>query len=500
MSIFDGIGNLANAANNASKAAKSITDKTIASANKASQNIQTAIKDSANGVNKKEIQAEKERRAEIENKLKGTTTQQTEIDGENYSLDVTRGEFDKLGDFNDVEYIEGIKIGSEIKDWLTGAFEEDVFEQQDDVDTSYEDFVKSKQEQQPQANTRKRDKILPENIQMANNFRESFENSQTFQSLINKFNSNKQGITNNSNTTDNYMLMETIISAYCGDTKAMEELDQLKNVSMPLRMSKLIRDCLDGKNSIRYTEQRMFLEMHGVDTFEIDDDINFSEEEIINLSVIKEMCGGASVASLVGCAPKQLSIIADAMMKNQNLSDVDTLSKYIFTGLVDSLYKEDEIDSMHMLNIRDDNDGVSTTKLPPKCLTFRLEQTSTGDAKRDILESNREKLVNVYEQKNDATKGLSTLICSVDEENIVREGSIDKALEIMKESTALKFFKQGDELTQEIQKKREQTHEQALANKLSSEELAEIKAEEDAALEEAIQRHGKFNFLGGGTN
>lgn len=499
MSLFDGIGNLANAANNASKAAKSITDKTIASANKASQNIQTAIKDSANGVNKKEIQAEKERRAEIENKLKGATQEITEIDGENYSLDTTRNEFDKVGDFNDVEYIEGVKVGSEIKDWLTGAFVEEVFMQESDVDTSYEDFVKSKQEQQPQT-VKKHDRILPENVQMANNFKESFENSKTFQSLLAKFNANKQGIENNSNTTDNYMLMETIIAAYCGDTKAMEELDQLKNISMPLRMSKIIRDCLNGKIPLRQAEQKLFLEMHSVDTFEIGEDIEFTEEEIINLSVIKEMCGGASVASLVGCAPAQLSIIADAIMNNQNLGDIDTLSKYIFTGLVDSLYKEDELDAIHMLNIRNDMDGFSTKKLSPKCLMFILEQVSTGDIKRDILESNREKIVNIYEQKNDSSKGLSTLICSVDEQNVVREGSINKVLETMKESTALRFFKQGDALTQELQEKREQTHEEAKENKMTDEQLAAHKAAEAEALEDALRRHGSFNFLGAGNN
>lgn len=128
MSLSDRLGNAIGAANEASKSFKGMKDKIITSAEKTSSNFQQSIKDGASGKKRKleEDDIRANQRAAAAAKLNAIDEEILEQKQEEISIidgmviDRTRNHFDEIGEFNDTNMVEEIKVGDEIRDWLEG--------------------------------------------------------------------------------------------------------------------------------------------------------------------------------------------------------------------------------------------------------------------------------------------------------------------------------------------------------------------------------------------
>lgn len=338
------------------------------------------------------------------------------------------------------------------------------------MDSDYEEYLKSKSESKPAK------QILPqkkefkkEKLELGQSFKEYYQNSKSFKEKMSLFNSNLQGIKNNEDTANRFINMENIINAYAGDEYAMQQLDELLNNESECRMSNIIRRCIEGDITPKKAEQDLFAELHGINSKKMPDK-EYSDEELINLCIIKEMCPSISVNEFVGCAPSQLSVIAKAAAQGSTLDDLNLLTEFCVLGNIEQTRKDK---ALNEVNIKIGNDDFAKTVV------------------YDFNKDNNN--VEIYEQQGTNERELGV----VDKSNNFIKGNLENVKLVMSQSDIIKGLHDQDrsELSKEIDRNREITTREAKLNPMSKMEREAY----DKEVEEAEQMHQnaiKKGFLG----
>lgn len=327
------------------------------------------------------------------------------------------------------------------------------------VDKDYQEYLKSKSSGAKETSLSKSTKkIKAQNIEKGKAFKEKFEASQGFKSKITLFNINSHGIKNNEDTANRYINMENVINAYTGDEVSIKQLDELLDTDSTQRMSLIIKQCLEEEIDFEKTEQMLFAELHGIDTSKLPDKI-YTDEELINLSIIKEMCPSINISDFVGCSSSQLSIIAKAACQGINLGDVNLLSEFCILG---SIEQTRENKDLNLVDIK-----IGPNKYA-KAIIYEYDRNTEN--------------VEIFEETLKGERQLAT----VDINNKFISGTLENVKMVMIQSDIIQnlHLHDKDALSQEIEQYKEQTAKEAILNPMTKEERMQYNKEVEAAEEE----------------
>lgn len=327
------------------------------------------------------------------------------------------------------------------------------------MDKEYAEYLKNKNGASQKKSSKEIDKKLKEKrIINAKKFKETFENLESFKNKIELFNANSHGIKNNEDTTNRYINMENVINAYTGDENAISQLDELLDNESAERMSLIIRRYLEEEIDIDMTESLLFVELHGIDTSKLPNK-EYNDEELVNLSIIKEMCPSIDVSEFVGCSSGQLSIIAKAACQGANLTNLNLLSEFCILGSIEQTRENKEL---NYIPIKIDKN------LHEKFIIYEYNEVT--------------KDIDIFEEAVKKERKLA----EVDENNNFKTGSLENVKNVLIQSEIIQTLNEinTDSLTKEIEHYRQETRHEAILNPMSQEEKTRIKNEEEQALAE----------------
>lgn len=336
-------------------------------------------------------------------------------------------------------------------------------EQNTQMSAEYAEYKKMQQQGNRQEVTSAKNikKIRKENAEMGSTLRQALEDSKGLTRKITLFNANAHGVKNNEDTTNRFMIMENILSAYAGDEVAINELNELKDMDSPKRMSQAVRECLEGEMSLELLEQSLFAELHGINYTDLID-IQFSDEQLVNLSIIKEICPTAEMKDFVNCTTSQLGVITKAAVQNKDLSDINLLTELCVLGNIEEVRKSKTISAQQIKigNI-----------LNAKTVVY------------DYNDSNDN--IEIYEQ----TPRKEQLLAIIDENDRFVKGDINIVKQITAQSRNIQELnvRGGSELSHTIDKYRTQTTKEAKENPMSEFERQMY----DKEVKEAEELHEK---------
>lgn len=339
-------------------------------------------------------------------------------------------------------------------------------EQNAQMSAEYAEYKRMQQQgsRQETSNAKNVKQTKKEHSEMGQTLREAIEDSKGLTRKITLFNANAHGIRNNEDTTSRFIIMENILAAYAGDENAIKELNELKDMESPKRMSKAVRDCIEGEISLESLEQALFAELHGIDYTDLENK-PFSDEELVNLSIIKEICPTADMKDFINCTPTQLGVITKAAVQNKDLSDINLLTELCVLGNIEEVRK-------------------SKTMAAQSIKIGNLESAKVVIYDYNDLNDN----IEIYEQ----TSSQETHLATLDQNDKFIKGDISLVKNITAQSRNLQELTDHDvsELSHTIDKFRDITTKEAKENKMSDFE----KQMYDKEVEEAEAMHKK-NFF-----
>lgn len=340
-------------------------------------------------------------------------------------------------------------------------------EQNAQMSAEYAEYKRMQQQgsRQETSNARNTKQIKKEHSEMGQTLKQALDDSKGITRKITLFNANGYGVKNNEDTTSRFIIMENILAAYAGDENAIKELNELKDMESPKRMSKAVRDCIEGDVSLESLEQALFAELHGINYTDLGEK-QFSDEELVNLSIIKEICPTADMKDFVNCTPTQLGVITKAAVQNKDLSDINLLTELCVLGNIEEVRK-------------------SKTMAAQSIKIGNLESAKIVVYDYNDLNDN----IEIYEQ----TSSQETHLATLDENDKFVKGNINLIKNVTAQSRNLQELTDHDasELSHTIDRFRDVTTREALENKMSDFEKQMYNKEVEEA--EAMHKKNFFN-------
>lgn len=379
-------------------------------------------------------------------------------------VDGNRKNFDQVGEFNDVKMKEGIKLGDEIEDWLKGTFGQKSQEQEND---EYQQYLAQKNGTAAKKKEEHVDvKKMKKKVEAAQALQASFDNSGSFDEKTKLYNQTS-GLTVSEDNLTRITNLNYIFAAYAGDLNAKNIVNEIKNNESEMRMSDVIRDCLDGEISEEMMTQKIFAEIHGIDNTKLQDKL-YTNEALVQLCAIQELSPGADISDIVTNSESELKTIKDAVLTGKSFNDRNFLAEMGVQNNINKVLETGDI-CITPLSMNGRSDGYI-------CYDMNIN-TDNVDISMHTVQENED-----------------IELATADKEGNLISGSMEQITSLLTSHDIGKVQDFG--LVAELEKQREVTRTEALENKMTSQELAAYKAEEEAAVA-AVTANYKRNFASG---
>lgn len=460
--IFETISNLSDSVRNgkdniyriSNKVAETIKDKSAEIKSTTSKKVDEETE--RDNKKTRDAAAERLKKQQNESDISGG---EIRIDGEvvevagPINIDKNRKSFEEVGEYNDVTMKSGVLLGNDIEDWLKGTLEQIAKIEDDD----YAEYLAKKNGTSQQTMESVDVKKMRKRIQMAESLKQEFETSGSFDKKTEMYNQISGLDVSEDNITKTANL-SYIFSAFCGDLNAKALLNAIKNNSSEIRMAAAIRKCLDGDISQEMTTQKIFAEIHGINSTLLEDKI-YQDEALVYLAALQELSPQADISDVMSMSAAELKSLRDAVVTGKTFNNKKFLAEMGVRNNVNKVLETGDI-CVTNLELNGRTDGYI-------CYDLNIDTDNV-----DIMMNRNEEI---------------TLLGSANE-----NGMISGSLEAITSELTRHDIKDAVEnaLTEEINHNRDITHNEALRNKLSEAELKQIKQEEDLAVQEAMKRRG----------
>lgn len=307
---------------------------------------------------------------------------------------------------------------------------------------------------------------MKKKVEAAQALQASFDNSGSFDEKTKLYNQTS-GLTVSEDNLTRITNLNYIFAAYAGDLNAKNIVNEIKNNESEMRMSDVIRDCLDGEISEEMMTQKIFAEIHGIDNTKLQDKL-YTNEALVQLCAIQELSPGADISDIVTNSESELKTIKDAVLTGKSFNDRNFLAEMGVQNNINRVLETGDI-CITPLSMNGRSDGYI-------CYDMNIN-TDNVDISMHTVQENED-----------------IELATADKEGNLISGSMEQITSLLTSHDIGKVQDFG--LVAELEKQREVTRTEALENKMTSQELAAYKAEEEAAVA-AVTANYKRNFASG---